>query len=212
MQAIIHRLKVLLVVLLVIMVVGTAGFVIIEKKSIVESAYFIIVTVATVGYGDIHPATQLGRVFTIILIVTGVGTFLGVIANITEMILAKREIESMMKKLNMVIGVFFSELGLQLMALFAQSDREVDKIRSDLLVTAVWTDERFRTAINDLNKYDYSVEMELIDLAVMKDFICNKRDFWSGSLKIQSSWSTSLLPICFGRFFIAWRSLPTGMM
>ncbi len=177
MQAIIHRLKILLAVLLVIMVVGTAGFVLIEKKSVVEAAYFIIVTVATVGYGDIHPATQLGRIFTIILIVTGVGTFLGVIANITEMMLAKREIESRMNKLNMVIGVFFSEVGLQLMALFAQSDREVDKIRSDLLVTAVWTDERFRTAINDLNKYDYSVEIELIDLAVMKDFICSKRDF-----------------------------------
>ncbi|MDP2862483.1 MAG: potassium channel family protein [Desulfobacterales bacterium] len=63
MQAIIYRLKILLAVLLVIMVVGTAGFVIIEKKSIVEAAYFIIVTVATVGYGDIHPATQLGRFF-----------------------------------------------------------------------------------------------------------------------------------------------------
>jgi len=177
MQAIILRLKILLAVLFIIMVVGTAGFVFIEKKSILEAAYFIIVTVATVGYGDIHPATQMGRVFTIILIVTGVGTFLGVIANITEMMLAKREIESRMNKLNMVIGVFFSEVGLQLMATFARSDREVDKIRADLLVTAGWTDEMFRTASIDLKKYEYSVEMELIDLAVMKDFICNKRDF-----------------------------------
>jgi hypothetical protein len=62
MQAIILRLKILLAVLFAIMVVGTAGFVIIEKKSIVEAAYFIIVTVATVGYGDIHPATQTGKV------------------------------------------------------------------------------------------------------------------------------------------------------
>jgi len=177
MQAIILRLKILLTVLFVIMVVGTAGFALIENKSIVEAAYFIIVTVATVGYGDIHPVTQLGRIFTIILIVTGVGTFLGVIANITEMMLAKREIEGRMNKLNMVIGVFFSEVGLQLMALFARSDREVDKIRSDLLVTAGWTDEMFRTASIDLKKYEYSVEIELIDLTGMKEFICNKRDF-----------------------------------
>jgi hypothetical protein len=177
MQAIILRLKILLAVLLVIMVVGTAGFVIIEQKSVIEAAYFIIVTVATVGYGDIHPATQPGRIFTIILIVTGVGTFLGVIANLTEMVLAKREIESKMNKLNMVIGVFFSEVGLHLMALFARSDREVEKIRSDLLVTAGWTDEMFRNAGIDLKKYEFSIEMELIDLAVMKDFICCKRDF-----------------------------------
>jgi len=116
-------------------------------------------------------------VFTIILIVTGVGTFLGVIANITEMMLAKREIQGRMNKLNMVIGVFFSEIGLRLMAMFARSDREVDKIRSDLLVTADWTEERFRTATNDLKKYDYSVEMELIELEAMKEIICGKRDF-----------------------------------
>ncbi|RPH49992.1 MAG: two pore domain potassium channel family protein [Desulfobacteraceae bacterium] len=101
MQAIILRLKILLAILFVIMVVGTVGFVFIEKKSIVEAAYFIIVTLATVGYGDIHPVTQMGRFFTIILIVTGVGTFLGVIANIKEMMLAKREIESRKNKLNM---------------------------------------------------------------------------------------------------------------
>ena len=177
MQAIILRLKILLAVFLVIMILGTVGFVLIEKKSVVEAAYFVIVTVATVGYGDIHPVTQLGRIFTIILIITGVGTFLGVIANLTELMLAKREIDGLMKKLNMVIGVFFSEVGLQLMTLFAQSDRDVERIRSDLLVSANWTEEKFKLATNDLKKYDYSVEMELIDLTVLKDFMCDKRDF-----------------------------------
>lgn len=159
------------------MIFGTIGFVMIENKSVVEAAYFVIVTVATVGYGDIHPATQLGRVFTIILIVTGVGTFLGVIANLTELALARREAESLMKKLNMVIGVFFSEVGLRLMALFAQGDREVDDIRSHLVVTANWTDQHFKAAINDLKRYDYTIEMDLVDLPGLKDFLCDERDF-----------------------------------
>lgn len=106
MHAIKLRLKIFLAVFLIIMILGTIGFVLIEKKTVVEAAYFVIVTVATVGYGDIHPATQMGRVFTIFLIVVGVGTFLGVIANLTEFMPAKREIENLMKKLNMVIGVF----------------------------------------------------------------------------------------------------------
>jgi voltage-gated potassium channel len=93
MQAIMLRLKIFLVLFFVIIVLGTVGFVLIEETSIIEAVYFVVVTMATVGYGDIHPATQLGRVFTIFLIVTGVGTFLGVIANLTEMMLAKREIE-----------------------------------------------------------------------------------------------------------------------
>jgi len=177
MQAIKLRLKIFLGVFLIIMILGTIGFVLIEKKTVVEAAYFVIVTVATVGYGDIHPATQMGRVFTIFLIVVGVGTFLGVIANLTEFMLAKREIENLMKKLNMVIGVFFSEVGLQLMALFAKSDRDVDKIRANLLVSTNWTDEKFRKAANDLKKYDYGVEMDLMDLEALKDFICDERDF-----------------------------------
>jgi hypothetical protein len=177
MQAILLRLKIFLAIFLVIMILGTVGFVFIENKTVIEAAYFVIVTVATVGYGDIHPATQLGRIFTILLIVTGVGTFLGVVANLTEFMLAKREFESLMKKLNMVIGVFFSEVGLQLITLFAQSDRDVDRIRSDLLVSANWTEERFKAAMNDIKKYDYTVEMGLVDLEVMKDFICDKRDF-----------------------------------
>jgi voltage-gated potassium channel len=177
MQAITHRLKIFLALFLVIIVLGTVGFMLIEETSIIEAVYFVIVTMATVGYGDIHPATQVGRVFTIFLIVTGVGTFLGVIANLTEMMLAKREIEGLMKKLNMVIGVFYSEVGLNLIKLFSQSDHEVEKIRSDLLVSANWTDKQFKTAIDDLKKYDFSIEMELIDLEILKDFICDKRDF-----------------------------------
>jgi voltage-gated potassium channel len=177
MQAITLRLKIFLVLFFVIIVLGTVGFVLIEEKSIIEAIYFVIVTMATVGYGDIHPVTQLGRVFTIFLIVTGVGTFLGVIANLTEMMLAKREIEGLMKKLNMVIGVFFSEIGINLMSMFSQSDREAERIRSDLLVSANWTDKQFENAINDLKKHDFSIEMELIDLEVLKSFICDKRDF-----------------------------------
>jgi voltage-gated potassium channel len=177
MQAITLRLKIFLILFFIVIVLGTVGFVLIEEKSIIEAVYFVIVTMATVGYGDIHPTTQLGRVFTIFLIVTGVGTFLGVIANLTEMMLAKREIESLMKKLNMVIGVFYSEVGINLMNFFSQSDREAERMRSDLLVSANWTDKQFKTATDNLKKYDFNIEMELIDLEVLKDFICNKREF-----------------------------------
>ncbi len=177
MQAITLRLKIFLVLFVVLIVFGTVGFALIEEKSIIEAVYFTIVTMATVGYGDIHPVTQPGRVFTIFLIVTGVGTFLGVIANLTELMLAKREIQGLMKKLNMLIGIFFSVVGIDLMAMFSRSDREVEKIRSELLVSANWTDKQFQSAINDLKKYDFSIEMALIDLEVLKDFICDKRDF-----------------------------------
>jgi len=37
-----------------------------------DAAYFCVVTMATVGYGDIHPATPYGRLFTMLYIIIGV--------------------------------------------------------------------------------------------------------------------------------------------
>ena len=72
-------------VFLAVMVLGTLGFMFVEKIPLTDALYFSIVTIATVGYGDIHPATQAGKVLAIFMIVLGVGTFLGVVANATEM-------------------------------------------------------------------------------------------------------------------------------
>ena len=53
------RLYVYLAVFLVIIILGTIGFTLTEGWSIEDSVYFCIVTVATVGYGDLHPAINL---------------------------------------------------------------------------------------------------------------------------------------------------------
>jgi voltage-gated potassium channel len=177
MHGIKSRLKIFLIVFCALMVFGTIGFSLIEGKSIIDSAYFVIVTMATVGYGDVHPVTTGGKIFAVALIIMGVGAFLGVIANITEIMLAKREIESRMEKLNMVIGVFYSEVGLGLLALFSQYDPDFDIIRSDLIITAGWTDKDFlKTNKTSLN-HGYGVDMSRVDLLSLKSFLMEKRDF-----------------------------------
>ena len=90
MDAVAFRFKVFAVVLLAVMVLGTFGFMVIEGLSVADAFYFTVVTIATVGYGDIHPNAQTGKILAVVLIVTGVGTFLGVVANATEMMLNRR--------------------------------------------------------------------------------------------------------------------------
>lgn len=58
---------------------GTAGYMLIEGWSPLDAVYMTVITLATVGYGEVHPISNLGRLFTIFLIVTGVG-FLGYVA------------------------------------------------------------------------------------------------------------------------------------
>ena len=55
---------------------GIAGYMLIERWNLLDAFYMTIITIATVGYGEIHPLSSWGRIFTSTLIVVGVGTML----------------------------------------------------------------------------------------------------------------------------------------
>lgn len=57
-----------------VVALGTLGFHLTEGWSLLDSVYFTVTTIATVGYGDLHPATKPGRIFAIGFIFIGVGT------------------------------------------------------------------------------------------------------------------------------------------
>lgn len=59
-----------------IIIIGTIGFNLIENGGLLDSFYWTIVTITTVGYGDIPITTTLGKVFAVFLIITGVGVIL----------------------------------------------------------------------------------------------------------------------------------------
>jgi len=75
-----HR-RLLLAFLLIFLIIslGTAGYMIIEKWNFMDSLYMTVITLTTVGYREIHNLSHIGIWFTIILIITGVGTMLYVL-------------------------------------------------------------------------------------------------------------------------------------
>lgn len=52
---------------------GTVFYHQVEHFSWLDSYYFSVVTLATVGYGDLSPATDIGKIFTTLYIFAGVG-------------------------------------------------------------------------------------------------------------------------------------------
>lgn len=68
------RLKIAMFFFLCTVTFGVLGFKVIEHLTWFDAAYLTIETVSTVGFGDIVPLTKVGKVFTMVLIVFGVGT------------------------------------------------------------------------------------------------------------------------------------------
>jgi hypothetical protein len=146
-----------------------------EDLSLVDAFYYNIVTMSTVGYGDIHPTNPFSRIFAILLIIMGGASFLGVIANATEILLVKRERHSRMRKVNMVLGVFFSEVGDRLLALLSGCDDSIDAVRVHLLVKAQWKDEDFSNSLKKLKSLPLKININHADMQSMHDFLNSKR-------------------------------------
>ena len=170
------RVFVVVLVLVAVVLVGTVGFMAVEGMSLSDAFYFSIVTIATVGYGDIHPTTQSGKALALVLIVMGVGTFLGVMANATEVMLNRREKQALLRKINIVIGVFVSEVGTGLLGLFSSVDPQAEAMGQELLLSDTWTDKDFAAARKRISSYDYCVSLEKIPLDEIKAFLGERRD------------------------------------
>ncbi|MBN1621835.1 MAG: potassium channel protein [Endomicrobiales bacterium] len=67
------KLVLALVLLLCILLIGTIGYIIIEKWDFLDSLYMTVITLTTVGFGEVKPLSHNGRIFTICLILSGFG-------------------------------------------------------------------------------------------------------------------------------------------
>jgi hypothetical protein len=100
-----------------------------------------------------------------------------VVTVIIDQLLHVREKRAMINKMNMAIGVFFSEVGTHLLKSITSFDQNIEKIRNDLLITHEWTDERFVSTIKNINEYSYLINYAKNEMVEIKTFLGIKRDF-----------------------------------
>ncbi|MGB7341045.1 MAG: NAD-binding protein [Phototrophicaceae bacterium] len=70
----VRRLQASLMLLVILNVIGTVMYMLIEGWTFVDSFYMTVITIGTVGFGEVQVLSPAGRVFTIILIYLGIGT------------------------------------------------------------------------------------------------------------------------------------------
>src|ERR1700736_1252718 len=82
-----RNLRLIGLALLVLTLIGTAGFHFIEGWSWFDGFYMVITTFTTIGYQETHPLSHAGRVFNVGLIIVGVSLVFLVIGSLTQALL-----------------------------------------------------------------------------------------------------------------------------
>ena len=75
-----------LILLCIVCCIGVVGYALIERWSLLDSLFMTIITLTTVGFGEVHPLSSYGRIFTVFLVLTGVGVLFYGISTLTAFI------------------------------------------------------------------------------------------------------------------------------
>ncbi len=86
---------------------GSLGYVWLEGWSFFDALYMTVISLTTVGYGEVRPLTKVGRAYTMVLILTGVGFMLYVFGTVARVVvegeirevLGKRKLQKHLKRL-----------------------------------------------------------------------------------------------------------------
>ncbi|MEA5115392.1 MAG: potassium channel protein [Geobacteraceae bacterium] len=104
----VRHLKVSIIVLALLVTLGSLGFMGIEGWSFLDSLYMTVITLATVGFQEVHPLSHIGKIFTMLLIVFGVsvlGYIVGSLAQIMfegqfQRIMGRKKVEKQIDALS----------------------------------------------------------------------------------------------------------------
>jgi len=98
--ALLHKVAVIALLLGAVLVLGSAGYMMIEDWSWFDGLYMTVITVASVGYGETHPLSDAGRIFTILLILSGSGVLIYSVSSITALVV-EGDLSDVLKRMAM---------------------------------------------------------------------------------------------------------------
>lgn len=121
----------------------------------------------------IYLAGDIAFVFIEVLLVT----------LIIHQVLNNREKRSMLKKLNMVIGAFFSEVGISLLGNLKEFNNDSKILSQHLLVDNNWSQKKFGETKKVIQTIDYKIDIQKGDIENLRVFLLDRRCFLLGLLE-----------------------------
>jgi voltage-gated potassium channel len=87
--------------LLALLLIGSLGFMWLEGWDFFDSLYMTVTTLTTVGYGEVHPLDRLGRLYNMVLILTGMGVMLYIVGSLARVVI-EGELQSVLGKRKLI--------------------------------------------------------------------------------------------------------------
>ena len=88
----INNFKILAISTLVYIGIGVTYYHRVEGWTWIDALYFCVVSLTTVGYGDLTPQTQEARLFTVFYLLIGIGIITAFVSNLFKVVVARREL------------------------------------------------------------------------------------------------------------------------
>jgi voltage-gated potassium channel len=104
------HIRVWLAVVVGVIVIGTTGYLILNPGwPFLDAVYMTVITLTTVGYREVHPLTQAGQIWTMIVALSGVGLIFGTVGIVAEYLVVeatsgRREAKRMIDAVNKLSG------------------------------------------------------------------------------------------------------------
>lgn len=94
-----------------------------------------------------------------------------------ERLLSRRDKRSIMNKLNMVIGTFFSEVGLEMLKKFSNFVINSQNLERQLELSPDWEKKDFKKAMAAVQNFPYEIKIDKSSLFEIREFLLSKRSF-----------------------------------
>ena len=157
---------------------------ILNKKLMVCSLFLISIILYSLDYVLLGSAKELAVWFLGNLAFLPI--YVIIVTLMIEQVVKERERQVVMRKLNMVIGVFFSEVGNRLLKELSVYVVSSDDLKRHLLINGSWKELEFTTALEYLRKSTVSIESNRSEKNDLKRYLVGKRGFLVSLLENQN--------------------------